>query len=109
MISVPPLAFDGAGDWRFGRTGESVEIVRLSGEYDLSRKDEIVALFQSVDSQPLVIDLTDVTYVDSTILREFSRLKALDTQRSITLRGANEHVRRILEIVQFDKIFEITP
>jgi anti-anti-sigma factor len=86
-----------------------VEIVRISGEYDLSRKDEFVALFQSLDSQPLVIDLTEVTYVDSTILRELAALKARDMQRPITLCGVNEHLRRILQIVQFDKIFEITP
>ena len=44
------------------------EIV-LRGEYDLSDRDSLSALFGALRTDgPAVIDLTEVTYMDSTIL-----------------------------------------
>jgi hypothetical protein len=48
-------------------------VLRLAGEYDLTRKNEIVELFATLDGDSSVqIDLSDVTYIDSTILRELA-------------------------------------
>jgi anti-anti-sigma factor len=82
--------------------------VELDGEYDLSRRQELASLFASLEGEsPLVIDMTKVTYIDSTILHELSTLRERDRGRAITLLGSNASVRRILEIVSFDRIFEI--
>lgn len=84
-------------------------LLRLEGEYDLSRRDEIAALFGSIDGEkPLVIDMAAVTYIDSTILSELARLRVRQKYQAITLAGASEHVRRVLTIAKFDKIFLIT-
>lgn len=81
--------------------------VVLQGEYDLMRKDEIAALFQTLDGDgDLIIDLSHVTYLDSTILEELAALRTRSARRSITLAGASDHIRRVFRIVGFDQIFE---
>jgi anti-anti-sigma factor len=80
--------------------------VLLEGEYDLTRKAEIATLFRTLDGEDdLIIDLTDVTYLDSTILDELATLRRQSEQRSITLAGANAHISRVFRIVGFDRIF----
>ena len=81
-------------------------LIKLNGEYDLTRKDEIAGLFGSIDGESsVVIDMTTVTYIDSTFLRELSMLRLRGGARSITLVGGNEHVRRVLKIVNIDASF----
>jgi anti-anti-sigma factor len=82
--------------------------VELDGEYDISRRQELMSLFASLDgNDPIVIDMAKVSYIDSTILHELSILRARDHERPITLFGANANVRRILQFVSFDRVFEI--
>ena len=88
----------------------STRLIKLDGEYDLRRKDQVAGLFGSLDGESsVVIDMTKVTFIDSTFLREkISTLRRQDGARSITLAGANDHVRRVLKIVNFDELFDIT-
>lgn len=87
----------------------SVKRVTLMGEYDLSRKAEVAELFGSINGQSsVVIDLSDVTYIDSTILGALALLRQQDLKRSIQLAGANRHIRRLLLVVGFDRIFDLT-
>lgn len=80
----------------------------LEGEYDLSRQEEVATLFASCDDEsPVVIDLTNVTYLDSTILRELIALRNRGAKRTITLIGVAPHIRRIFQIVNLDRIVEI--
>jgi len=80
--------------------------VVLEGEYDLTRKAEIATLFQALDGDgELIIDLTNVTYLDSTVLDQLAALRRRSARRSITLAGANDHIRHIFTIVGFDRIF----
>lgn len=82
--------------------------VSLDGEYDLTRKDEIAALFDSLDGDGAVlIDLSNVTYLDSTVLHELARLRTRNEGRTISLAGANEHIRRIFRVVGFEALFDI--
>lgn len=82
--------------------------VVLEGEYDLTRKLELAALFSKLDTGgPLVIDLSAVTYLDSTVLRELAELR-LRCPHSITLVGPSKNIRRILELAQFDRLFPIS-
>jgi anti-anti-sigma factor len=84
------------------------QFVELAGEYDLSRKAEVGALFDSLEgNEPLVIDLAKVTYLDSTLLNELSVLRRRNNERQITLRGANANIRRILNLVNFGALFSI--
>jgi anti-anti-sigma factor len=82
--------------------------IELDGEYDFSRKEELGLLFGALPADgPAVIELSRVTYVDSTFLNELvglhSRLKA----HGVTLVGPNSGIRRVLGIVGFDQLFRI--
>lgn len=87
----------------------SEPVIRLEGEYDLTRKAEVAALFASVgDIGPIVIDMTNVSYIDSTILLELATLKSRNDGRTIKLVGLNSHIRRVFAIVKFDELFELS-
>ncbi|HEY6449666.1 MAG TPA: STAS domain-containing protein [Candidatus Cybelea sp.] len=84
-------------------------LIKLDGEYDFTRKDELAGLFGSIDGESsVVIDMASVTYMDATFLRELRMLRLRGQARSITLAGANKHIRRVLKIVNFDKLFNLT-
>ena len=84
-------------------------VIRLEGEYDLTRRDELASLFGSINGAgALVIDMTNVSYIDSTMLSELGSLRRRAQEIPIKLAGANEHLRRVLSIVNFDSLFEIT-
>lgn len=80
--------------------------VELAGEYDLTRRAELKLLFGGLpDNTPAMIDLSRVTYVDSTFLSELASLHfRLNTHR-VTLVGANASIRSLLGIVKFDQLF----
>lgn len=80
--------------------------IELDGEYDLSRREELSLLFAALpDTTPTVIDLSRVTYVDSTFLRELASLHFRFKENRVTLVGANSSIRRLLGLVQFDQLF----
>jgi anti-anti-sigma factor len=86
----------------------SAHRIALEGEYDLTRQDEIARLFDSLDGDGAVlIDLTNVTYLDSTVLKELARLRLRCAGRTISLAGANDNIRHIFKIVGFEDIFDI--
>ncbi len=80
--------------------------VELSGEYDLSRKGQVAALFGALRADgPVTIDLAKVTYIDSTFLHELAALRFRLKGQSITLTGASASVKRILRLVKFEQLF----
>lgn len=57
--------------------GSSLQVLRLSGELEVGRKDEIrKALHVDGSESAILIDLSPVTYADSTILAELLRFRA---------------------------------
>lgn len=83
-------------------------LVRLAGEYDLTRKDELATVFSQLDGHDeVVIDMRDVTYIDSTVLRELAALQLRNPQRPVSLRGVNEPILHVLRIVGFDRLLDI--
>jgi anti-anti-sigma factor len=82
--------------------------VELNGEYDLSRKGELALLFASLDAnEPIVVDMADVTYIDSNFLHELVALRNRCREFGVKLTGVTPNVSRILRVVGFDKLFEI--
>ncbi len=80
----------------------------LGGEYDLSREEEVSSLFESLSTDAaVVVDMSAVTYVDSTFLRALANLHYRFKGSPVTLMGANERIRRILHIVRFDQLFRL--
>lgn len=82
--------------------------IELEGEYDVARRSEVVSIFKSVPSgEPVVIDLTKVTYLDSLFMQELVLLNRRLGELPITLVGANPNIRRLLQIVGFDQLFQL--
>ncbi|HLX26192.1 MAG TPA: STAS domain-containing protein [Candidatus Cybelea sp.] len=89
-------------------TGRSGHRIELEGELDIARKDELERLFDSIEKDgPLTIDLRRVVYADSTFLHVLASLPVRFQEVPITLFGASPNLRRILGVVQFDKLFQI--
>lgn len=89
-------------------TTPSTRRIELNGEYDVSQKETIASLFGALRPDgPAVIDLTKCTYVDSTFLSELVKLRERFKQHPITLLGASGSVMRVLQIVHFNRLFEI--
>ncbi|MFZ0575196.1 MAG: STAS domain-containing protein [Candidatus Cybelea sp.] len=82
--------------------------IELNGEYDVSQKEAIAALFAALPPDgPAVIDLSKCTYVDSTFLSELVKLRQRFKEHPITLLGASGSVMRVLRLVHFNRLFEI--
>lgn len=85
--------------------------IRLSGEYDIGRQSELEAALADADpASPVVVDLSDVSYIDSTALSCFIRLhKRVRESGSgiVRLVGVRPNIRRILNVTKLDDIFEI--
>jgi len=80
--------------------------VELDGEYDLARKDELTAIFASItNGAPVTIDMTRVTYVDSSFLNELATIRARLNGRPVTLIGVQPNIARVLQITKLDRFF----
>ncbi|HXB83933.1 MAG TPA: STAS domain-containing protein [Candidatus Acidoferrum sp.] len=80
--------------------------IELEGEYDGSQREQIAALFGSLRADgPVVIDLTKVTFIDSTFLHLLAALRLRFKGQSITLTGATANIKRVLKLVKFEQLF----
>lgn len=78
----------------------------MRGEYDIARKDELTETFGSVTNGPFVtIDMTDVTYVDSTFLAAITAMRLRLADAPVTLLGVQPNVVRILQLAKLDRFF----
>jgi anti-anti-sigma factor len=81
--------------------------IELAGEYDLARKQEIAALFASVNGAPVTIDMSQVTYVDSSFLSELVKMRLRLQERPVTLIGPQKNILRVLQIAKLDRFFTL--
>jgi anti-anti-sigma factor len=79
-------------------------VITLRGELDLSNVADMRASLADAHG-PAVVDLSDVTYLDSTALYELGVLRK--RVGNVVLVAPSPQIRRTLEIVGFTKIFEI--
>ena len=78
----------------------AVKVIRLSGELEIGRKDEIRQnLFASAEPGPIMLDLSEVTYADSIALTELLRFCA-DAQRE------RRPVAFVIQTPQFARLIE---
>jgi anti-anti-sigma factor len=89
-----------------------IHVLRVSGEVDLSVKDQFErALASAVKGahSPLVIDLTDVRYLDSmglnALVRAKSQMVARNDELHIVLK--NPHLQKVFRILGFYELFRI--
>ncbi|MEA2718787.1 MAG: hypothetical protein QOJ39_651 [Candidatus Eremiobacteraeota bacterium] len=82
----------------------SATMIALSGELDMSNAAVLRASLESALG-PTVVDLSGVTYIDSTALYELALLRR--RVGAVVLVVPSRQIRRTLEIVGFTKTFRI--
>jgi anti-anti-sigma factor len=88
----------------------SLEVVRMTGELDISRRAELVeALARASAGRAVLIDLSDVPYADSTVIAELLRFRndAAENGRRIALLIGNQQFARILQYAGLAAAFEV--
>jgi anti-sigma B factor antagonist len=89
--------------------------VRLEGELDVATADDLLTAgrqaLDSPDAGPLVLDMSALSFCDSTGLRALLKLNhhALMRGRTVLLRGVQPQVRRAIEITGFDAVLRVDP
>jgi anti-sigma B factor antagonist len=90
-------------------------VIALSGEHDLSTAPELRArLHELADTDAVIIDLDETTFVDSSILGVLvgglRRARERDVPFAIVLGdGAHPAIRRIFELTGLHDVFPIYP
>jgi anti-anti-sigma factor len=86
-------------------------VLRLAGELDLYDSDAVGSALERLARQPpprLVVDLGEVTFLDSTILgRLLEAKKRLPAGTSFALAAPTADVRRILEVSGLERHFDV--
>jgi anti-sigma B factor antagonist len=86
-------------------------MVELSGEIDIALKDELRERLDAAanESDQVDIDLSNVTYADSTALGLFVALRNRLSQRGgvVRLVAPSERMRKLLMYAGLDQAFEI--
>ncbi len=92
---------------------ENTTLVKVTGELDLSTSDRIEAeLLQLISERVgrrLVLDLSELTFLDSTGLRALwrTRQRAQVADAQLFLSGASEPVMRVLRVTKLDRVFRL--
>jgi anti-sigma B factor antagonist len=89
---------------------EGVSVLKVTGDLDLSTIDAFDAeLEQSLDSERLVIELADCTFIDSSALRALVRAQKLVTRAGgeLALVAPSQPARRVLEIATLDRFVPV--
>ncbi len=88
----------------------SITVLRLAGELDIGRREEIHGVFQlAPDARRVLVDLSEVTYADSTTLSELLRLRA-DAQAQdarIAIVIGSKRFARVIEYAGLGSAFAI--
>lgn len=104
LTTERPAALTVRGHWDGGTA-----IVTATGEIDFTTIDTLSVRLSAVLSgspQRLVIDLAQVSFLDSAGLHGLTRVhKALPEGCPLVLRSPQPKVRRIFEITGLDKVF----
>jgi anti-sigma B factor antagonist len=98
---------------RFSRPRDGVHVVAASGECDLAEapklEEALVKIAERRSSRQVLLDLSDVTYLDSSGIAALWRANvALEIAGStLVLVAPSEPVRRILALTDLEKWLEI--
>lgn len=92
---------------------ESKAVLRLAGRFDFKAhrefRESVDSLLSQAGSRVLEVDLSDVSYLDSSALGMLLMLrdKAKSSSREVQLAGVKGSVRQVLDIANFSKLFTI--
>jgi anti-sigma B factor antagonist len=85
--------------------------IQLGGEIDLGNAgdlgNDLCDAVDRSDSSPVVIDISNVTFIDSSGIAMMLRVHRHANGRSVTWRGAQPNVLRVLEITRVDTVISL--
>lgn len=87
-------------------------MIALKGELDLARRDELERIGAiACDGDLAIVDMTEVTFLDSTVLSWLVRTKQALEQKSGRLRviAPNGVVTRLVSIAGLEGVIEVFP
>jgi anti-sigma B factor antagonist len=85
-------------------------VVRIAGELDLATAPTIWAALEEAlaGGDELVLDLSDVTFIDSSGLSVLVRaFQVLGSSGTLTVRSPNPQARRLFELARVDSIINV--
>jgi anti-sigma B factor antagonist len=88
-------------------------VIRLIGEMDMSNVDEarkpILAAMKSEDAKPVVLDLSELEFMDSTGIRLLLEAQAASNADSdrLSFRGVREQVAQVLRVTGVDEVIKL--
>jgi len=88
----------------------SVFVIQLEGEFDLAERDRLTDAFAIAHSAPIVVvNLERTAFIDSSVLQCLMVLHVATQKRGakLILAGAHGTVRRLLDVTQMDKVFDL--
>ena len=90
---------------------DGVKVFKIKGEIDIAGSPGLRSYLEKNAAKKLVIDLSEVEYVDSSGLATLVEvLKKNKTQGGkLGLSGLSDKVRSLFEITKLDKLFLISP
>lgn len=90
--------------------GDGVTRVIVAGELDLATSVDLDRVVEDAIDEPhdVVIDLTDVDFLDSSALRVLvvRRRQRTDAGKRLILHAPSENVRRVVEMAGLETMFE---
>jgi anti-sigma B factor antagonist len=95
------------------RVDPDIARIHLGGELDLSTsrqlETDLLSLISSGGCTKIVLDLSELTFLDSTGLRALwtTRQRAQDAGARMVLAAPSESVMRVLRITKLDKVFQV--
>jgi len=86
--------------------GDAV-VISVSGELDLAAADDLAGAIrdlEEIDSSAIVIDLSDLSFIDSTGLQTLLSAKSRSDGRLTFIPSEHEAVMRVLALTQADQV-----
>jgi anti-anti-sigma factor len=91
------------------RMAGGVWLVAASGEHDLATVGEFAEAFAEVrrGGTRTVVDLSETTFIDSTVIGELVRHAQSDGERVVVVAPAGTMPRRVLDVVRFEEMVPV--
>ena len=88
---------------------DGARIVRLVGELDIATGPQLAAVLDACDGTTICVDITGVTFVDSSGLAVLARAHrhAGDHEAALTVQNAAPNVRKVFEITNLDFLLDV--
>lgn len=79
-------------------------VLRLSGELDLATDEDLLIAFRSGSNygSEVILDLSELTFIDTTGICAFVTIAQEASPRGVVLRSPRRNVRKLIEITRLE-------